>query len=132
MQAGVDPLYRRGVGAFNRGAYFDAHDLWEECWIAEGRPTEGFFKGLVQAAVAMYHLTHGNCRGARKLIESSRRYLEPSDEEHHGLDTLDLIGQMSDCLARMESSGGGRRDWDPARAPRIELHRAAAEAESPT
>ncbi len=59
------PAYLEGIDSFNRGAYFDAHDRWEECWIAAGRPAHGFFKGLIQAAVAMHHLSKGN-RSVRK------------------------------------------------------------------
>ena len=28
-----DPRYLRGVELFNRGDYFDAHEVWEELWL---------------------------------------------------------------------------------------------------
>ena len=34
-----------------------------------------FYKGLIQAAVALHHFGNGNIRGARKVYGRSRGYL---------------------------------------------------------
>lgn len=69
------PSFFEGVTAFNRGAYFLAHEQWEEWWIASGRPERGISKALIQLAAAMYHLQRGNRRGCAKLLESARLIL---------------------------------------------------------
>jgi len=115
--------FRRGVESFNRGAYFDAHDRWEECWIGSGRPSSGFFKGLVQAAVAMHHLSRGNLPGAEKLTDSAAPHLLGEGSHAYGIDAARFADQLTACVAearRHEGSFDGR-EFCRRRAPKIEL-----------
>ncbi len=80
------PLYLRGIEQFNRRRYFDSHESWEGLWIVEPEPKRSFYKGLIQAAVALYHLERGNSHGARKLLQGSRRYLTAFRPTYLGLD----------------------------------------------
>lgn len=71
----LTPSFAEGAIAFNRGAYFLAHEHWEQWWIAVGRPERGISKALIQLAAAMYHLQRGNRRGCAKLLDSARSIL---------------------------------------------------------
>ena len=115
------PAYLRGIESFNRGAYFDAHDCWEECWIAEGRPTDGFFKGLIQAAVAMHHLSKGNLSGAQKLLARSRECLAPCRPNRHGLGVEKLLDRMEACMSPSAVNSPIAPPFDPRRGPQIQL-----------
>jgi len=59
-----DPLYLQGIERFNRGEYFESHEVWEGLWRREPEPPRSFYQGLIQAAVALHHLRCGNLTGA--------------------------------------------------------------------
>ena len=117
----ISPAYYRGMESFNRGAYFNAHDCWEECWIADGRPGHGFFKGLIQAAVAMHHWSRGNFSGAEKLLARSRECLAPCRPCRFGLDVEQLLDQMAACMNRSAVNSPVTPLFDPRRGPQIQL-----------
>jgi predicted metal-dependent hydrolase len=116
-----DPLYLRGIELFNTGRFFSSHEVWEERWLAEGGPSRLFFKGLIQAAVALHHLQRGNAHGARKLLAGSHRYLGPYGPRHRGLDVDAFLAGMTRCVeAGLSAEEGGVRDWEPL-VPEIRL-----------
>ncbi len=103
-------LYLRGIEHFNRGEYFDSHEVWEELWIDETGEDRRFYQGLIQAAVALYHLENGNAVGSRKLVDSSASYLQGYRPRHHGLDVDRFLGGVRRCFehnlaARSEMAG---------------------------
>jgi len=61
-----------GRAAFNRGAYFQAHELWEDVWRALDagvRPVERLaVQGLIQIAAGLHHLQQGRPRPAARLL----------------------------------------------------------------
>ena len=71
-----DPLYLKGIAYFNACEFFEAHEVWEDLWKSYSGELRLFYKGLIQAAVALHHFGNGNIRGARKVYFSSRDYLE--------------------------------------------------------
>ena len=76
-EANYDPRYLKGIEEFNRRNYFESHEIWEDLWIDHCGPDREFFKGLIQAAVALHHWTRGNLGGALTLWRRSRGYLQP-------------------------------------------------------
>src|SRR3954465_2978281 len=70
-----DPLYLKGIAYFNACEFFEAHEVWEELWKSYSGELRLFYKGLIQAAVALHHFGNGNIRGARKVYGTSRGYL---------------------------------------------------------
>jgi predicted metal-dependent hydrolase len=81
-----DERYLAGIVCFNRGDYFDAHEVWEELWMDCPAADRRFVQALIQAAVSLYHWGNGNTAGADRLFQSSRRYMEPYRPRRHGLD----------------------------------------------
>ncbi|WP_298815696.1 DUF309 domain-containing protein [Chloroflexus sp.] len=54
-----------GIQLFNAGAYWHAHEQWEDCWrVSQGTDAE-FFKALIQTAAALVKWQQGNRRGFR-------------------------------------------------------------------
>jgi uncharacterized protein len=115
------PAYLRGIQSFNQGAYFDAHDRFEECWIAEGRPNHGFYKGLIQASVAMHHLARGNLFGAQKLLARCRECLTPCRPRRLGLDVDDLLESMTACMNQSAVNSPISPRFDRRHGPQIQL-----------
>ena len=63
-----------------------------------------FYKGLIQAAVALHHFGNGNIRGARKVYRSSRGYLQQYRPRCMGLDVEQFLTQFDACFAEVEAS----------------------------
>lgn len=80
-----DPRYLAGIDLFNRGEYFDAHEIWEELWGDCPAADRRFYQSLIQAAVSLYHERRGNRAGADRLFRSGRAYMAPYRPAHRGL-----------------------------------------------
>jgi hypothetical protein len=99
MMAASDPRYFRGIDHFNRGEYFEAHEVWEDLWIEVNDETKGFYHGLIQAAVALHHARRGNPNGARSLFRRMRANLEGYRPAYLGLDVDSFLARMDACCA---------------------------------
>src|ERR1700674_1570492 len=82
---GYDPRYLAGIVLFNRGDFFEAHEVWEDLWRDCAGPDRRFYQALIQAAVGLLHFCNGNARGAVKLYHSSRDYMGRYGSPHLGL-----------------------------------------------
>ena len=80
----------RGIALINRGEYFEAHEVLEAAWRAEPGPIRELYRGLLQAAVAAYHLERGNWRGAWKVAGRALHHLAPWPEVVLGIDVAAL------------------------------------------
>src|SRR6266404_7370062 len=69
-QAQYDPRYLAGIVLFNRGDFFEAHEVWESLWMDTAGEEKRFYQALIQAAVGLLHFCNGNIRGAVKLYRS--------------------------------------------------------------
>jgi predicted metal-dependent hydrolase len=117
------PLYISGIDQFNQFNYFASHEIWEELWITEAGPSRQFYKGLIQAAVAMYHLSNGNAHGACKLLAGARRYLGKYRPRYLGLNIDRFLGEVSRCINETLSQKvvRGKAEIDRALIPSIHL-----------
>ncbi|BCJ88453.1 DUF309 domain-containing protein [Effusibacillus dendaii] len=75
--------------------YFDAHEVLEELWHSD---RNDFYKGLIQIAVALFHLRNGNIKGARHLFKRARHLLTPCLPAYRRVDVRCLIDYLNDCL----------------------------------
>jgi len=112
------PLYLSGIEQFNRRRYFDSHEVWEDLWIGENGPARLFYKGLIQAAVALYHLSRSNAHGASKLLRGAQEYLERYRPWYLGLDVEDFLAAMQCCIDNALANG---LRIDPSLLPTIDL-----------
>ena len=118
-----DPLYLKGIAYFNACEFFEAHEVWEDLWKSYSGELRLFYKGLIQAAVALHHFGNGNIRGARKVYRSSRGYLEQYRPACVGLDLEKFLGQFDACFAEVAASQEEfpRIEIDPELIPEITL-----------
>jgi predicted metal-dependent hydrolase len=94
-----DPRYLAGIDLFNRGEYFDAHEVWEDLWGDCTAADRRFYQALIQAAVSLYHWERRNRAGADRLFRSGRAYMAPYGPTRHGLAVDDFWRQMEAALA---------------------------------
>jgi hypothetical protein len=93
-----DPRYLAGIVLFNRGDFFEAHEVWEALWMETAGEDKRFYQALIQAAVGLCHFCNGNQRGAVKLYRSSRDYMERYGSPHLGLDQRQFWTDMERCF----------------------------------
>ncbi|MBI4565213.1 MAG: DUF309 domain-containing protein [Planctomycetes bacterium] len=118
-EASPDPRYLRGLDHFNRGEYFEAHEVWEDLWIEVNDDRKGFLHGLIQAAVALHHAGKHNVNGARSLYRRMWNNLENFRPRFMGIDVDRFLERMEACCAPVFREPPGT--VDPALLPRLSL-----------
>ena len=64
-----------------------------------------FTRGLIQAAVGLFHFGGGNLGGAVKLYRSSRDYMRPCGSPFLGLDADAFWRRMEECFRPLLTRG---------------------------
>jgi predicted metal-dependent hydrolase len=98
---------REGVRSFNAGDYETAHEQFERVWMSTQGSDSDFYKGLIQACIAMHHFQRGNLEGASKLYAGHRRYLAAYRPRHLGIDVAALLDDMQRVLQPAVRRGTG-------------------------
>ncbi len=93
-----DARYLAGIAAFNRGDYFEAHEVWEELWKDCPPQERLFIQSLIQAAVALYHWSRTNPAGASRLLAAGREKMQGYRPDHSGLNVDDFWTRVAACL----------------------------------
>jgi uncharacterized protein len=87
--------YLRGVDLFNHGFYWEAHEAWEELWLACGRhgPAAMFLKALIKLAAAGVKLREGQPEGVRSHARRALALLDQfgSRQRYMGVDVCELM-----------------------------------------
>jgi len=104
---GVDRLYAGYFECFNRGLFYEAHDVLESLWLAQrGGRNGSFYKGLIQLAGAFVHLQKGRPGPAAALLKLARTNLRKYPAAHERLDVREVLALIEDWLEKLEKGGG--------------------------
>jgi hypothetical protein len=99
-----------GLAAYERGDYFESHELLEPAWMGTDDLAErSLLQGLIKLAAAYVHGVRGNPRGIARNLEGAReRLAEAHADGRHtaGLDLADLIAAIDHRLAQLASDPG--------------------------
>jgi predicted metal-dependent hydrolase len=99
----ADPRFHEAVACFNNGAWYDAHDLFEELWHESSGMMRPLLQGILQLAVAQLHHQRGNRRGATILTGEGLGRLRRCPDQALGLDLLALRNQASHWLQLLQA-----------------------------
>jgi len=113
-----------GIGLFNDGKYFDAHEAWEGLWLrAKDGQDKSFLQGLIMAAGAFLHAEKRECTGAATLLAKSVPLLKNGIDAHQDLLLNDFIKALEQLGSDKDwcSTGAGVQAW-----PRIRRVQGAA------
>jgi predicted metal-dependent hydrolase len=99
----MDPLLARGIELFNRGEFFEAHEVWEELWTPERDPRRLFLQSLIHVTVGAYHASRGNPAGASRQLRKALRKIEPYLPQYEGVDTARLREDAHRLLLAVEA-----------------------------
>jgi len=81
--------------AFDQGEFFEAHEILEEFWVGYRGDDRDFHKGLIQAAVALHHLSVGNAIGAEGVGSRARGYLTPYAPHYEAVDVAAILARLA-------------------------------------
>jgi len=94
MMATGDPV-SEFTQAFDAGAYFAAHEILEAFWIGYRGDDRDFYRGLIQAAVALHHLQTGNPAGASSVAARARANIAPYAPRHARVDVDAILAKLA-------------------------------------
>ncbi|ANV84544.1 hypothetical protein AWQ21_09195 [Picosynechococcus sp. PCC 7003] len=92
-----------GVEQLNTQQFYACHDTLEALWFEAMEPEKSLYQGILQIAVACYHLSNENLRGATILTgEGLRRIRQTEEEVYGGLNLVDFVEQGEVLLASLQ------------------------------
>jgi uncharacterized protein len=104
MEEEVEPAFWEGVEQFNRQQFYACHDTLEAIWMEAMEPQRTFYQGILQIAVALYHLGNANVRGATILLGEGTNRLRRYQPIYAGLDVAALVEQSMGLLRELQMS----------------------------
>jgi predicted metal-dependent hydrolase len=116
-----------GIEQFNSGQFYACHDTLEALWIEASEPEKSLYQGILQIAVALYHLGNHNWRGAVILLGEGSNRLRRYPSDYAGIDLEALLNQSLALLQALQQAGPDKiaaddlGEADTLPLPRIEL-----------
>ncbi len=94
-----------GVEQFNQGEFYACHDTLEAVWIEAPEADKRFYQGILQVAVALYHLGNQNWRGGVILLGEGIHRLRSFPSDYAGLDMADFMAEVTSLLSFLQHQG---------------------------
>ncbi len=113
---------RKGLDKFNRGEYFEAHDLLEIAWKEDQSPGRELYRAILQVSVAYYQILRGNYNGAAKMFLRMRKWLDPLPDICRGINIRKLRREARAVHQELQRLGAERiLEFDTSMLRRIEF-----------
>jgi predicted metal-dependent hydrolase len=112
--------FLKGIEEFNARQFFECHETLEAVWKVESSPRREFTQGVIQTAVAFYHLERDNQVGAIKLFHRALPRLRKFGPSCYGVDACALAQAVDDALSLLESYEPDGKQTLPV-PPQIEM-----------
>ena len=89
---------------FNKGEYYEAHDVLEELWLSEGKSglNYSFYKGLIQLAGAFVHVQKNRAKPAIALLDLANSNLEKYRPIHQGVSMENIIRLITHWKTKLQ------------------------------
>jgi hypothetical protein len=115
--------FDEALAAYERGDFFEAHELLEPAWMGTDDLAErDLDQGLIKLAAAFVHGVRGNPLGIAKNLTGARKRLAAAVGTEaaaaSGLDVAGLVAAIDDRLARLGADPSGLA-IDPPALPRL-------------
>lgn len=109
----IKALFKKGIDQFEKGDYFEAHEVWEDLWSDYYLPDRKFIQGLIQLAVSFVHLGNGNMIGARNLLRKCQNKFADFQGIQRGINIDTLKSRIETVEAvYQEIQNSSEFDWD--------------------
>ncbi len=112
MTEAVPQEFWQGVEQFNQGQFYACHDTLEALWMEATEPQKTFYQGILQIAVALYHLGNSNWRGTVILLGEGINRLRRYPPTYAGIDVDELLTSSAAMLTALQQAGPEKiGDW---------------------
>jgi predicted metal-dependent hydrolase len=98
----------QGVDQFNQQEFYACHDTLEAIWINAMPADKNFFQGILQIAVALYHLGNENWQGAVTLMGEGIYRLHAYPSLYGGIDVDEFVADAAQLLAQLQAGGAAQ------------------------
>ncbi|AFZ59947.1 DUF309 domain-containing protein [Anabaena cylindrica FACHB-243] len=109
----------QGVEQFNSGQFYACHDTLEALWIEATEPEKSLYQGILQIAVALYHLGNRNLRGAMILLGEGSNRLRRYPASDCAINVEEFFTQSVELLKELQQA-------DPEKILSVDLGKNAA------
>ena len=121
---GLDPFYQGYFDCFNRGQFYEAHDVLEQLWLKDRRGANGnFYKGLIQLAGAFVHLQKDRLRPSAALFKLAAANLGQYADTHENLAIPAVLAMIGHWLAFLEKGDFKSNPLRTETTPVLQLER---------
>ncbi len=129
----IHPCYSGYFTCFNRGEYYEAHDVLEHLWLQDRHGPDGhFYKGLIQLAGGFVHLRKQFLRphhpkDGRRLAPAARLFdlaaanLAPFAPHHRQIDVARILSLAESTARQLRRSDFQQNPWSPETRPHVDL-----------
>jgi hypothetical protein len=105
MQEEIPQEFWQGVEEFNQQQFYACHDTLEALWMEAPQPEKKFYQGVLQIAVALYHLSQKNWKGAVILMGEGLAKLDYYYPDYSGINVEQLMDETSQLLKALQIAG---------------------------
>ncbi|MBI3935036.1 MAG: DUF309 domain-containing protein [Acidobacteria bacterium] len=95
--------WREGIALFNRGEFFECHEVLEAVWLESSGEEKIFLQGLIQVAVSFHHLRRGNFTGSSRLMRAGLEKISSSSACQHMIHVGSLLQYLKPLAERIEA-----------------------------
>jgi len=95
---------QQGIAEFNQQEFYACHDTLEALWMDSTEPDRRFYQGLLQVAVACYHLGNLNWQGAVTLLGEGTRRLYDYQPRYATIDVEQLLEESFTLLESLQQT----------------------------
>ncbi len=88
--------FYKGLDYFNRGFYYECHDVWEEIWGETKGKQKVFYQALIMVAVSLYHFGNENREGALSCYQKALAEFQKLPGHFLGLNIQELTSKLDD------------------------------------
>ena len=104
-----------GINLFNEHRFWEAHEAWEELWLASAGEEKQFLQGLIQLAAAYHHVQRGTLSGGLRLFERSAAKLVHFGDGYLGVRFHAALASAGEQAKRLASG----EEIAPAEWPKL-------------
>ncbi|MEB3213867.1 MAG: DUF309 domain-containing protein [Leptolyngbyaceae bacterium] len=94
-----------GIEQFNQREFYACHDTLEAIWMDAKSSEKNFYQGILQIAVALYHLGNHNWKGCVILMGEGIHRLRGFLPHYEDVDVQGLVIHTSQLLQAIQESG---------------------------
>ncbi|MBG0788127.1 MAG: DUF309 domain-containing protein [Anaerolineaceae bacterium] len=100
-QADFNQEALKGLQAFNRQAFYDAHEYFEEAWRTSPLEERELYRALLQISGGFYRLSQDRPTAAQKFFDRAHYWLQPLPSPFLKIDVDSLLSWLAELLTAL-------------------------------